>query len=188
MYEIASLYGIAAHLQMKPFVQRSLLQRVKDLQTHFPSFDPLLLNNISTKDVPFGSNCCSYEDVEKLRNYTGQNVAMNGRFFQSHRFFDEIRPQIKEMFAFSSASITAAQAILKNVQKEFNSRMKRESSISVFPVCVHIRRGDFVTNPQLLESRTEFTIAVSSGAVFSKLRACVRTMLLVRRKRMLRNR
>jgi hypothetical protein len=148
---------------MKPFIEQKYLSQVTALQNTFPLFKPLLLNNFSTEIVKFGSKCCSYEDVELLRNYTNRNITLNGAYFISYRYFDGIRARIKEMFSFLPSTITDAKSVIDNVREEFRHRMEllNRSYKSVLLVCVHIRRGDFVNTPEFLESRKEFTIAVS---------------------------
>jgi hypothetical protein len=172
MYEIASLFGIASKLHMRPFILQQFARQVKLLQKDFSSLRPLLLHYFPTKAVKFGSKCCSYDDVERLRKYTGENVTMKGFHFQSYRYFDEIRQQIKEIFAFSSDAVNAAQSLIENVRKEFRSRVENQTSTmaKVIPLCVHIRRGDFVNNTELLESTGDFTISVSQvhGWFFGK--------------------
>lgn len=172
MYEIASLYGIASTLHMKPFIQSKFRRKVLPLMQLFPALKKIAIRRILTKNIKFGSKCCSYENVELIRKFSVENLTLNGVYFQSHRYFDHIRKQVKELFSFSNSSVAIANIIKHQALAEIYSRMKiadiysgiiNQSKMPDTLVCVHVRRCDFIYDPELLESQETFTREVISN-------------------------
>lgn len=165
MYELASLYGIASTLHMKPFIQIELQEQMLALTKLFPLLKAITIKNISTSIITFGSKCCTYENVNLIRNFSSHNLTLNGVYFQAHRYFHHIRVQIKELFSFSSFAMEMANMIKRQALTEIYSRMECKPKLPFALACVHIRRGDFVNAPDHLESQETFTVEVDIGYI-----------------------
>ncbi len=73
----------------------------------------------------------SFEYDEKFFHLKNENIDING-YFQSYRYFEPIENEIKLDFQFKDAINTKS----KKIRKKFED-----------PISIHIRRGDFITNP-----------------------------------------
>ncbi len=55
-------------------------------------------------------------------------------YWQSYKYFEDIKPALREMIAFSRNMNSTMQAIYKDI-------LVKDA------ICIHVRRGDYVTNP-----------------------------------------
>ncbi|KAF1753927.1 hypothetical protein GCK72_020484 [Caenorhabditis remanei] len=136
LFELSALLSVSRKLNRIPtfFIQnRHYDQTLMDTDFLIPGLlDHFLIINQSIPDsithVEFSMKCCTWDNPERLKNYTDQYLHIKGTHFQSWKYFRRMRHELMEY--------------LKTPVNNFTDLPK--SNDDNFVTCVHIRRTDFV--------------------------------------------
>ncbi|EFO95385.1 hypothetical protein CRE_09039 [Caenorhabditis remanei] len=136
LFELSALLSVSRKLNRIPtfFIQnRHYDQTLMDTDFLIPGLlDHFLIINQSIPDsithVEFSMKCCTWDNPERLKNYTDQYLHIKGTHFQSWKYFPRMRHELIEY--------------LKTPVNNFTDLPK--SNDDNFITCVHIRRTDFV--------------------------------------------
>lgn len=134
LFEIANAYsfGLKHKLKCKFDLNHSLPMQGTKIHNYydnifkkiqFSNFDKYNLKNINQKRF-------EYDDY----TYDGGNICFNGHF-QSYKFFEEHEAEVRELF---KCSTETKQYIQNKYRKFLNKRT----------VSIHVRRGDYVPQPE----------------------------------------
>lgn len=160
IFEVISIIGIARELGRIPYIESEDEKRVRELlkfEKIFSNLGNLVHIKSSAKwnrvNVTYGDKCCTYYDVDSLKNYVEDAIFLSGRHFQSYLYFDYMRDEIRKfLLSFEEEDIVAARTLL------FDAVNLTDNS---YRVCVHTRRGDFVGPSDHRESNVNFTLAAT---------------------------
>ena len=81
-------------------------------------------------------------------NLPQENITI-GKFFQSFKYFEDILGDIynKTLSYFNESLLTAARRFIDKAKHNYKQRRKiRIKETKITSVCVHVRRGDFVSS------------------------------------------
>ncbi|KAF7633596.1 hypothetical protein Mgra_00007005 [Meloidogyne graminicola] len=144
MFRFASLYAIGQLLNRTPIYAYNdcqILNFYEEFAYLFPNFYSRIYflkeDFNDTYLYQFSTDCCDLIDINVLKGHNITNTALiltGVSVFLNVHYFENLRPQILELFEFSK-------------EKYFNDNSHK--------ICVHTRVGDFVGNG---ESKTEQTI------------------------------
>ena len=154
LFQYATARGIAEERNSIPALDLSWYREIKArdtprtfLLTEFkinaailPPFRAKLIRILRTPAGPFVAKILGYNQIlkENAGCYDDRVEKLRGKsylwgYWQSHRYFSKIRHQLK------------SEIVPKQIQSDYNSILQRMSvPESVF---LHVRRGDYVTNP-----------------------------------------
>ncbi|CAO4376677.1 unnamed protein product [Caenorhabditis nigoni] len=158
LFELISLLGISSTLNRKPVInaleQKYITTFVKSIQPFFPNlldqftFKILPSNSTTIENLNHGA-CCKFDDPLKYSNVTDEHLYLDGKFFQSYKYFHHLRPSIREWLKPTELASSLANRMFP--------QMLRNS----FVICPHIRRGDFKTDGVHEPSDPTFTRAAT---------------------------
>ena len=149
MFKYAALKGIADNngydylvppsylwLEKNQFLYK-VFKKIKNYkyQNHF-LFDYFELESLNKKQIKFSNfkKEVSAKNIgfdEKLFNNCPDNIQLKG-YFQSSKYFENIEEIIKKDFKFKKKFITLGNSLVPKLND---------------PISIHIRRGDYLTNP-----------------------------------------
>ncbi|ETN73681.1 hypothetical protein NECAME_00769 [Necator americanus] len=149
MFRIASGYGIAKRLGRTLYFNTSAKYeqsgKVHKMLEHIQNIFPrsieafkLIKSEVIFETVPFADDeqgretCCKYEDPLRYINNSAKFLELNTALVQNPLYFQDVMPDIREMFNFGECAIEAG---MKKVRK-----MKMRNN---YAICVHTRRTDF---------------------------------------------
>ncbi|EFP01670.1 hypothetical protein CRE_23301 [Caenorhabditis remanei] len=105
--------------------------------------------------------CCEYSLPPILSCEQSQFLVVDGRFFQSYKYFSSMESTIREW-------LTPDDEV-----RQYLGTMIRQEDMERHKICVHIRRGDFETDGQHAGTEKEFTknaidflYRLTPGAIF----------------------
>ncbi|CAL2043195.1 unnamed protein product [Caenorhabditis brenneri] len=162
LFEVVSLIGIASTLKRVPVIDATepkyISTFVKSIQPIFPNLvDQIQLKILqpnSTKIVNLNNAaCCKFDDPSKFSNSSDQNLYLKGNYFQSYKYFDHLRSEIRNWLRPTSLAKSLAGIL-------FPQGMRKD-----FIICPHIRRGDFKTDGIHEPSDASFTRAATDFLV-----------------------
>tara|TARA_B100000902_G_scaffold400025_1_gene474712 strand:- start:5347 stop:6201 length:855 start_codon:yes stop_codon:yes gene_type:complete len=149
MFKFAALKGIARNngydylmppsylgLEKSPFLYKAFKKITKyKYQNHF-LFKYFELSSVARRQIKFSNfkDLLSAESTlfdEKLFNNCPDNIQLQG-YFQSPKYFENIENTIREDFKFKKKILTLGNRLMPK---------------STSPISLHIRRGDYITNP-----------------------------------------
>ena len=137
MFQYASLYGICKSNAMIP-----ALDKKSSLLTVFPSLPIKLLDEI--QPVELWSHFLEAEpamyDQRALSLNFGKNILLKGRF-QSWRYFDNSKDDLRRQFTFISSTEYAAEQFLTHTYVLHRERSPDTNSEVKF-IGIHVKRGD----------------------------------------------
>uniref|UniRef100_A0A7E4ZUP0 Alpha-(1,6)-fucosyltransferase n=1 Tax=Panagrellus redivivus TaxID=6233 RepID=A0A7E4ZUP0_PANRE len=155
MFRVASLYGIGKHLERSPAMDgRQVCQQkyMDEIKAIFPNFYNLVkLKDPDSSDVEkinFGDDCCRHQDPTRIEHSDANLLVLSGNFFQSYKFFHFAKNEIIELFQFSAS-------LKKSVSRYASDLFGTDKN---HKMCVHVRRGDFITDKYNLETHKEFLL------------------------------
>lgn len=155
-FEVLALTAIGRRLDRIPYIkadEKRALDRWPKLLEMFPNLKNLLeIRPVqsSTIMIDFNMKCCTYDDPNRLKNYTDEDIYVKGRFFQSYKYFHFMREEIRNhLLKFQKCDIDDSQKSLFDGH-DLTSNMHR--------ICVHTRRGDFVKTRDHQPSDANFTL------------------------------
>ncbi|CAI5443743.1 unnamed protein product [Caenorhabditis angaria] len=134
LFEVLALYGIAKRNNRIPFIETSRQFIVeKRLNNTFPGILAKLHKMESNIDerieiIPFQTTCCSY--IKQRFNNSIDFLKLDGMFFQSFKYFDEFRDEIRDLLIPPKKYMEIAQSYMKS--EDFES----------FNICAHIENKD----------------------------------------------
>uniref|UniRef100_A0A7E4URC5 O-fucosyltransferase family protein n=1 Tax=Panagrellus redivivus TaxID=6233 RepID=A0A7E4URC5_PANRE len=170
MFRVAALYGIGKYTQRTPAMDASQSCQqayMSEIKSTFPRFYDLVKlkdpHSPTAEKVTFGDDCCMYQDPTIIPNSDADVLVLSGNFFQSFKYFGFAKPEIIELFQFSEGVKLSAAKYARDL---FGSDRSHK-------MCVHVRRGDFITDAYNLETKTEFLIPAMTS-VHSHLRANIK--------------
>uniref|UniRef100_A0AC34RCN9 Uncharacterized protein n=1 Tax=Panagrolaimus sp. JU765 TaxID=591449 RepID=A0AC34RCN9_9BILA len=99
------------------------------------------------KKYHFADDCCKFDNPKKLLNKPEKYLKIWGNYLQSYKFYHPFRNEIREL-------LTCGSDVMRTVDFFAQSIFKEDKS---HKMCVHIRRGDFLTDI-MLETTKEFTV------------------------------
>ncbi|CAD6186812.1 unnamed protein product [Caenorhabditis auriculariae] len=143
LFELAALYGVAAYLNRIPTLDSSNPKLVRVLETmikpNFPRFINLFRmvpakEKRATKRELSNGHCCVFDDPSNLVTVRNHHLHLVGHYFQSFKYFDYRKDKLRKMLAPRREAEEKAERLLPDDRK--NDTI----------VCVHIRRGDFLTD------------------------------------------
>uniref|UniRef100_A0A914I3Z6 Endonuclease/exonuclease/phosphatase domain-containing protein n=1 Tax=Globodera rostochiensis TaxID=31243 RepID=A0A914I3Z6_GLORO len=171
MFRFAGLYGIGKPYGRIPiFLKRQNCHRgleahesegVDEMDRLFPNYAKYLKFSLSTfvSDRPsetrvlkdFASHCCRYDDPKRINftSFAEKFVSIEASFFQSYKFFHNIRREIRQIFQFGRPICVQ----MENFKKAFFS----VSDQNAIKLCVHTRIGDFAKSAAHFPSEKIFT-------------------------------
>ncbi len=135
MFQFAALKGIARNMGYEYCFPPTKNQ---DEWVDHQLFNPFKLNNTSQLNVQFIDldrptiSEGSFSFDEKLFNECPDWVSVQG-FFQSEKYFKHIEDEIKQDFEFRDEILTPCFEMISQLDKS--------------PIALHIRRTDYITNP-----------------------------------------
>ncbi|KAK6728568.1 hypothetical protein RB195_005919 [Necator americanus] len=149
MFRIASGYGIAKRLGRTLYFNTSakyeqsgkvhkMLEHIQDIFPRSIEAFKLIKSEVIFETVPFADDeqgretCCKYEDPLRYINNSAKFLELNTALVQNPLYFQDVMPDIREMFNFGECAIEAG---MKKVRK-----MKMRNN---YAICVHTRRTDF---------------------------------------------
>lgn len=154
LFELVSLLGIATTLQRTPTIEvvkpEYVTTFVKSIQPIFPrlldQFDLRILppNSTTIKNSNDGA-CCKFDDPKKFLNVSNEHLYLHGNYFQSYKYFDHLRPKIREWLAPTTLATSLAGMLFPQDLR------------GSFVICSHVRRGDFKTDGVHEPSDATFT-------------------------------
>ncbi|CAB76717.1 uncharacterized protein CELE_F58D5.3 [Caenorhabditis elegans] len=130
LFELAALFGISRKLGRVPVLNRLQEPLIGETMGKMISGGfPLFAANFEERDVepssvfPVNLNirfCCKYEDPTVLKAVFEQNLLINGVYFQSFKYFDDYRSQIRAALTpHPSSAIRAELLIPEEFRKDF---------------------------------------------------------------------
>lgn len=158
LYEFLSLYGIARTLNRVPFANKAyscIRQEFKVMQSYFPRLAQAIqlktVHEKMVKNVDYATNkCCVYEEVETLFSFASYlYINITAKYLQSYKYFDKYKSDVKNLLSFTNEDLSMMKKIAVNT---WHSNRDHK-------VCVHFRRGDFLTSPVQQFSTEAFTVA-----------------------------
>ena len=138
MFGYASAIGIAKHNNRQILFERNLLP----LKKLFPRLDMKINTWKTTHKWEKLIEINPIDKDERLWKLPKQNVSI-GTYLQSFRYFEHINSSILRIFSYISPHVTAkANAFKMHVQKQASAKLQ---SKEITTVCVHVRRGDYLS-------------------------------------------
>ncbi|EGT31343.1 hypothetical protein CAEBREN_18729 [Caenorhabditis brenneri] len=108
LFEVISLLGIAETLQRNPVMNATNAEYIRVLSQSLQPVFPKLVEQFDLRIIPYPSvthqqtnwgACCRFDDPRKFINRTEQHLMLDGHYFQSYKYFDHIRPQVRQWLA-----------------------------------------------------------------------------------------
>ncbi|CAL2028113.1 unnamed protein product [Caenorhabditis brenneri] len=164
LFEVISLLGIAETLQRNPVMNATNAEYIRVLSQSLQPIFPKLVEQFDLRIIPYPSvthqqanwgACCRFDDPKKFINRTEQHLMLDGHYFQSYKYFDHIRPQVRQWLAPSKLTAVRAEILLP-------AKFRND-----FIICTHVRRGDFQYDGVHQPSDATFTRAATDFLVDS---------------------
>ncbi|ULT92297.1 hypothetical protein L3Y34_009809 [Caenorhabditis briggsae] len=152
LFEIFSLLGMAEKMNRTAIFNKRdwfLNFRLKNVREKIPK----IAENVRSMDIEPSNSmryinspaCCEYNFPHVLYCEQSKFVVIDGRYFQSFKYFENFESEIRGFFVPSGSEMVEVDSMISF------------DDLSKFKNCVHIRRGDFVTDGQHAGSDPEFT-------------------------------
>ena len=145
MFQYISTLGIAHHNNRSAVFNPEVIR----LKKIFPKMEVNILNRKPKwkKIVEKGPNTFD----SKFFNLPQENIIIT-QFFQSFKYFEDIFGDIynKTLSYFNDNLFTTAQEFIHDSKQNYKQRKKIIRETNVTSVCVHVRRGDFVSSKSFL--------------------------------------
>ncbi|CAI5443480.1 unnamed protein product [Caenorhabditis angaria] len=144
LFEIGANLGIARKIDRIPFIHGGKVAEAFDsrikasfpgLYAKFEIFDEKI-NDTWIIEEPFQKLCCYFEDPARLFKNSPQFLKLGGDFYQSFKYFDENREEIRNLLIPAEKYVKLAENYMEPAENPGES----------FKICAHIRRGDFLTD------------------------------------------
>ncbi|PIC14919.1 hypothetical protein B9Z55_027064 [Caenorhabditis nigoni] len=152
LFEIFSLLGMAVKLNRTAIFNKRdwfLNFRLKNVREKIPK----IAENVISMDIEPSNSmryinspaCCEYNFPHVLHCEQSKFLVIDGRYFQSFKYFENFESEIRGFFVPSDTEMVEVDEMVS-----FDDLPKYKN-------CVHIRRGDFVTDGQHAGSDPVFT-------------------------------
>ncbi|CAB3402002.1 unnamed protein product [Caenorhabditis bovis] len=174
-FELAALLGIADTLGRVPVIDSNDLLAWDALYDYTGNRFPRLLEQFNALHVPkddlkmvnITEFCCVYGKTHELKNETARHLMIRGIHFQSFKYFDHMRSEIRSIFQPSTPLFQFSEKLLPNEYK------------NDFIICPHIRRGDFETSSYHNPSSAEFTLKATEFLIKKYLKTHPKITVMV---------
>ncbi|CAI5438387.1 unnamed protein product [Caenorhabditis angaria] len=155
LFEVVALRGIAQTTNRIAFVNSNEKELIGNFEKRIGNSFPELYKQFEIKNVdkddilrvPFQGECCIQTHPRGIKNISHQFMHIEGAYYQSFKYFDHIREDVREW--------------LKPADKYFliaDSYLPKKEQKDKFKICTHIRRGDFATDKMHAPTNSNFTI------------------------------
>ena len=148
MFQYAALYGIAKANGLKPLLSK----RFSDFMDVFPNIET---KAVTTADWLPGRRYLRFTEMKAMEFDTRafslnfmKNIRLEG-FWQSWRYFDHVRSDIRNQFRFRDDIYQAAHKFLTDAREDYipppdPNKLHTLQDFPVQFVGVHVRRGDYL--------------------------------------------
>ncbi|CAI2295684.1 unnamed protein product [Caenorhabditis sp. 36 PRJEB53466] len=162
LFELSALFGLARQLGRVPILNgikdAKIIDRMREIREHFPKFGEKFEEiNVQLTDA-FSINfniryCCVHETPPKSAELIPQHVLLNGVYFQSFKYFNHYRSEIREFLRPKPQNSIRSEAI---IPEEFRGN---------FLICTHTKQKEVVdagiskpSDPFFTRAATDFLV------------------------------
>ncbi|EGT51180.1 hypothetical protein CAEBREN_21053 [Caenorhabditis brenneri] len=153
LFEIFSLLGMAQKLNRTAiFNKRDWFLRFRLSNVHMKI--PKISDQVKTRDIEpsetmrytYSPACCEYNLPSMLSCEQSKFLVIDGRYFQSFKYFSSMESTIREWLTPTGE------------EREYLNTMISQEDLNRHKICVHIRRGDFLTDGNHAGTEKDFTL------------------------------
>lgn len=153
LFEIFSLLGMAQKLNRTAiFNKRDWFLRFRLRNVHMKI--PKISDQVKTRDIEpsestrytYSPACCEYNLPSMLPCEQSKFLVIDGNYFQSFKYFSSMESTIREWLTPTGE------------EREYLNTMINQEDVNKHKICVHIRRGDFLTDGNHAGTEKDFTL------------------------------